>query len=106
VDIGNLEKAITKAKSLKKADYTIESWNAMEAVLKVAEKVMADQGATQDEIDDAADALDKAIKALALPTGKNSETGNNTFVVMVAVIGAVALAGIVVLLVYKQKNRR
>ena len=106
VDIGNLEKAITKAKSLKKADYTIESWNAMEAVLKVAEKVMADQGATQDEIDDAADALDKAIKALALPAGKNSETGNNTFVVIVAVIGAAALAGIVVLLVYKQKNRR
>ena len=106
MDTEDLEKAIKKAKSLKKADYTTKSWNAMQAALKVAEKALADQDAAQDEIDDAADALEKAIKALTPATGKNPETGDNSPIVLVAAMGILALAGIVVLLVFKKKNRK
>jgi hypothetical protein len=113
VDAGDLEKAISKAKSLKKADYTTKSWNAMQDALKVAEKVMADKNATQNEIDDAADALNNAIKALDPTTGTNSETGSTSIVMKVvlgalavAVISSLALAGIAVLLAAKKKNRR
>jgi hypothetical protein len=113
MDTGDLEKAITKAKSLKKADYTTKSWNAMQDALKVAEKVMADKNATQNEIDDAADALNNAIKALDPTTGTNSETGSTSIVMKVvlgalavAVISSLALAGIAVLLAAKKKNRR
>ena len=49
----------------------------MKAALKVAEQVRKDKDATQEEIDDAAEALDKAIKALTPATGKNPETGDN-----------------------------
>lgn len=106
VDKSELEKAITKAKSLKKADYTKKSWDAMQAALKVAEKVMADADATQEEVDAAADALNKAIKALAPATGKNPGTGDETPIVLVFAIGTMALAGIVALLVMNKKNMK
>lgn len=105
-DKTELEKAIKKAKSLKKADYTKKSWDAMQAALKVAEKVMADADATQEEVDAAADALNKAIKALAPATGKNPGTGDETPIVLVFAIGTMALAGIVALLVMNKKNMK
>lgn len=106
VDKSELEKLIKKAKSLKKADYTKKSWDAMQAALKVAEKVMADEDATQEEVDAAADALDKAIKALAPATGKNPGTGDETPIVLVFAIGTMALAGIVALLVMNKKTMK
>lgn len=104
VDKSELEKAIDKAESLKKADYTKKTWDSMQAALKVAQKVMDDEDATQEEVDDAADALNKAIKALAPATGKNPGTGDESPLVLVAAIGALALVGVVALLVIKKKG--
>ena len=104
VDKTELEKAITKAKSLKKSDYNKQSWDAMQAALKVAEAAMKDEDATQEEVDAAADALNKAIKALVPATGKNPGTGDNSQLDLVAVIGVLALVGIVALIVIRKKK--
>lgn len=104
VDKSQLEKAIESAESKKKKDYTKKSWDAMQAALKVAEKVFADEDATQEEVDDATDALNKAIQALVPTTGKNPGTGDESPLVPVAAIGALALVGIVVLLTMKKKG--
>jgi len=104
VDKSELEKAIESAESKKKSDYTKKSWDAMQAALKVAEKVLADEEATQEEVDAAADALNKAIKALVPSTGKNPGTGDDSPLVMVAAIGAMALVAIVALVVMNKKK--
>lgn len=105
VDKSALEKAIADAKAKKKAEYTKKSWSAMEAALKVAQQVLADQDATQDEVDAAADALTKAIKALVPTTGKNPETGDDAQPALVAAIAAIALVGIGALVVMKNKKK-
>ena len=104
VDKSELEKAIETAKSKVEKDYTKKSWDAMEAALKIAEQVMADEDATQEEVDAAADALNKAIKALAPATGKNPETGDDSQPVLVAAVAALALIGVVALIVLKKKK--
>ena len=106
VDKSELEEAIDKAEKLKKADYTKKSWDAMQAALKAAKKVLADEEATQEEVDDATDALNKAIKALVPATGKNPGTGDSSPLIPVAAIGAIALMGIVALLVMNSKNKK
>ncbi len=106
VDKSELEKAIEKAKSKNKKDYTKKSFDAMLAALKVAEKVMADENATQEEVDAAADALNKAIKALVPSTGKNPGTGDDSNPVLVAAIAALALIGIGALVVMNKKNKK
>lgn len=104
VDKSELEKAIETAKSKVEKDYTKKSWDAMEAALKIAEQVMADEDATQEEVDAAADALNKAIKALAPATGKNPETGDDSQPVLVAAVAALALIGVAALIVLKKKK--
>lgn len=106
VDTTELEKAIKKAESLKEKDYTPKSYKAMEAALKVAKSVLADEDATQEEVDAAADALNKAIKALVPSTGKNPGTGDDSQLVLVAAIGALALVGIIALAVIAGKNKK
>ena len=104
VDKSELEEAIETAKSKKQKDYTKKSWDAMKAALKVAEKVMKDEDATQEEVDAAADALNKAIKALVPATGKNPETGDDSQPVLVAAVGALALIGVAALIVLNKKK--
>ena len=106
VDTTELEKAIKKAESLKKKDYTTKSYKAMEAALKQAKSVLADENATQKEVDNAAKVLNAAIKALVPATGKNPETGDDSQLVLVAAIGALALVGIVALAVLGSKNKK
>ena len=106
VDKSELEKAIEKAESKKEKDYTKKSWAAMEAALKVAESVYADEDATQEEVDAATDALLKAIKALVPTTGKNPGTGDESQPVLVAAIAALALIGIGALVVMNNKNKK
>lgn len=105
VDKSELEKAIADANSKVKKNYTKKSWDAMQAALKVAEKVMKDKDATQEEVDAAADALNKAIKALVPATGKNPETGDNSQPVLVAAIAALALIGAGALVVLHNKKK-
>ena len=64
-DKKELETAVKNAiPDTEKAKYTEESWAAYEEALKKAEEVLAKEDATQQEIDDAVAALDKAAKAL------------------------------------------
>ena len=106
VDKSELEKAIENANSKVKKDYTKKSWDAMQAALKVAEKVMADEDATQEEVDAAADALNKAIKALVPATGKNPETGDNSQLGLVAVIAGLCAVGMAALAVMNSKRKK
>ena len=106
VDKSELEKAIKTAESKVKKDYTKKSWDAMQAALKVAEKVMADEDATQEEVDAAADALNKAIKALVPATGKNPETGDNSQLGLVAVIAGLCAVGMAALAVMNSKKKK
>ena len=59
-----LNAAITKAEALNEADYTADSWAAMQEALTAAKTVAADETADQAAIDAAADALTAAIEAL------------------------------------------
>ena len=105
VDKSELEKAIDSAKSKKEKDYTKKSWAAMKAALKIAEKVYADGEATQEEVDAATDALNKAIKALVPTTGKNPGTGDDSRIGLVAAIGAFAGVGVIALVLLNKKKK-
>jgi hypothetical protein len=78
----------------------------MQAALKVAEKVFADEDATQEEVDDATDALNKAIQALVPTTGKNPGTGDEANLGLAAAAAGLAVLGIVILLVLNHKNKK
>ena len=60
----NLKVLVDTAKGLHKEVYTPESWKPFADALKVAEAVLADENALQEEIDAARDALQKAMDGL------------------------------------------
>jgi hypothetical protein len=92
-----LESAARSAEAKKKSDYSKKTWDAMQAALKVAKSVLADENATQEEIDNALAALDAAIKALAPATGKNPETSDSTAVEAYFITMTVSLLAVLVL---------
>ena len=102
VDTEELEKAIDKTKNLKEKDYTKKSWYALKAALKIAENTLADEDASQEEIDAAADALNKAIKALAPATG-SPETGDSFPVILLSSLAALAMVGAAALILVRKK---
>ena len=59
-----LQGAVDSAQGLTEADYTPESWAAMQGTLASAKAVLADETATQTIVDKQAELLDAAIKAL------------------------------------------
>ncbi len=63
-DKTELETAIRTASEKVKEDYTPESWNDMQTALTEANRVNADETATQEQVDKAAEDLNKAILAL------------------------------------------
>src|SRR5699024_5421821 len=56
-----LEEAIKEAESKDAADYTESSWKAVASALEAAQTVLADEDASQDEVDEAAEALNEAL---------------------------------------------
>ena len=64
VDKSALQDSVDAAKALDEGSYTVESWSALADALKVAEAVLADDDATQQQVDAARDALGKAMDAL------------------------------------------
>ncbi len=64
VDKAALEDAVEAARALKQDDYNAKSWTAFMTALDSAEAVLADDGATQNEVDTARDALATARAAL------------------------------------------
>ena len=59
-----LNEAIAAAEALDGEDYTTNSWNALTSALETAKTVAADESATQEEVDNAANALNGAKTAL------------------------------------------
>ena len=64
VDKAALQKAVDDAAELAADDYTADSWKPFAAALKAAREVLADEEATQDQVNDALKALTDAHGAL------------------------------------------
>lgn len=64
VDKDDLKTAIVAAKELDESSYTEESYAAVEAAIREAERVVADESATQDDVEAAKEALKDAISKL------------------------------------------
>ncbi len=64
VDKGALNAAIAETEGLREAEYTPESWSALQTALTEAQGVAADESATQAEVNSACAALESALDAL------------------------------------------
>ena len=66
VDKTFLEAMVNRVSGLNENDYIASTWNAMLPVLQEAKDVLADEGATQAQVDEAFDALTRAYLDLRL----------------------------------------
>ena len=64
VDKGALNAAIDEATALDKADYTTDSWSALQTALTAAQGVADNDSATQTQVNEACAALEAALDAL------------------------------------------
>ena len=64
VDKTALSEVIDAAKAIEEEGYTANSWSALQDTLAAAETIMADEDATQEQVDQAASALQSAMDAL------------------------------------------
>ena len=73
-DKTELEKAVAAAEALNPEDYTAESWSALETALAAAKEAADFTWAAQEDVDDAAETLQKAMDALvkAVPAADKS----------------------------------
>ena len=86
-----LAELIQKAEQLSAQAYTADSWNILQDALDQAKIVMADDNATQTQIDEAADALQKAIDQLQ-KVKDPIDTGASQTKAMYALLAASLLA--------------
>ncbi len=63
-DKATLEALIAEAENYRRADYTEETWTAFAEALSNAHRVVQNEAASQDDVDQAVSALEKAINAL------------------------------------------
>ena len=77
VDTSSLEKAISDAEALKEADYTADSWKAMQTALTKAKSVLAAKE-SQTAVDEATNTLNSAIKGMVKQSGQTTNKINNT----------------------------
>ena len=75
----------------------------MQTALKAAEETLANDEATQAEVDKAAENLDKAIKALVLASDKNPATGDRSNLMLAVAAMLLSIAALVVLIVYRKR---
>lgn len=71
VDKTFLEAMVNRVSGLNENDYIASTWNAMLPVLQEAKDVLADEGATQAQVDEAFDALTRAYLDLRLKPNKD-----------------------------------
>lgn len=102
-DTTELEAAIAKAEALNAALYTDKSFAAVEAALAEAKAVLADADAAQSEVDAAAKELNDAIAELKLD-GENSNTGDESPLMLMACLMLLCAVGIVVVAVLMKKK--
>ena len=77
VDTSSLEKAISDAEALKEADYTADSWKAMQTALEKAKSALQAKE-SQTAVDEASNTLNRAIKGLVKQSGQTTNKTNNT----------------------------
>lgn len=66
VDITGLQAEIEKSEALKEADYTVDSWKAVEEALKTMKAVIDKDDATKKDVEYAINANQEAVKQLAV----------------------------------------
>lgn len=59
-DKASLQTLVDEVKGLDQSDYTNDSWVAVAAALTVAEQILSDENATQQQVEEAKTALDQA----------------------------------------------
>lgn len=69
-----LEQAVADAEKLNEKNYTQASYQAMKKVLEAAKQVLADENASQEEVDAIKQQLDKAVEALETITEEVDKT--------------------------------
>lgn len=77
VDTSSLEKAISDAEALKEADYTADSWKAMQTALTKAKSALQAKE-SQTAVDEATNTLNSAIKGLVKKSSQTTNKTNNT----------------------------
>ena len=77
IDTSSLAKAISDAEALKEADYTADSWKALQSALTNAKNVL-EAKESQTKVDDAANTLNNAIKGLVKKSAQTTQTTNKT----------------------------
>ncbi len=103
LDTAALEAAIAKAEKLDKKDYTAESYAPVAEALTEAKAVLADSGATQEEVDAATKKLNDAMAGLVKGGDDSADTGDNIVPVLVVLLLS-ATAAVVLILVGKKKG--
>lgn len=71
-DKTELNETIQAAVALKSEAYTANSWNALQEALTAAEQISADDSASQEQIDQAASALNAAMDALQVKASESA----------------------------------
>ena len=77
VDTSSLEKVISDAAALKEADYTADSWKALQSALTDAKSAL-NAKESQEKVDKATDELNTAIKALVKNGSQNGNQAGST----------------------------
>ena len=77
VDTSSLEKAISDVEALKEADYTADSWKAMQTALTKAKSALQAKE-SQTAVDEASNTLNSAIKGLVKKSSQTTQTTNKT----------------------------
>ena len=95
-DTSLLEEAMADAASRKQKDYSAKTWSALQTALKAAQSTLEDKTATQEEMDAALAALNRAIQSLA-PPASSPETADRARPALCLAIMAASLTAIAVL---------
>ena len=72
-DKAELTKVIASSVTLNESDYTPESWKQFKEALDYADEVSANPNVSQEEVDEAKDKLEKAVKNLVKATGSEQK---------------------------------
>lgn len=78
VDFTALANAVATAEAKNAAEYTTDSWNALQAALRSAKAVLAAADSTQESVDAATNALNAAIQGLVAASGSSSGNSSGT----------------------------
>ncbi len=122
VDKSALKTLVARADALKSSDYTEASWKVLSEALSKAKSVLTDDTVSQDDVDAAASALEKAAAALVKKDGKPADvdisgriqtngkspaignTGSSVAILAAAMLVAMAAGTIVLLAVSRRRE--